>query len=422
MAILPLIFFSCVGQKQAKEAPKPIMQQYNLVQEVITTKSGKVKRGEGLFQVLHRIGIKDQKALDIINALSDEVEFSTLKVGDEVTAFYNQEGSLREFHFSQNPVDTHQLKKRSGNWHYSFKQKETKWLSRIVEGRLRKNSTLQDDLLNLGLSQSVSNEIVSILLCKVNFRMNAREGDYFKVLLSERKYNDQIIQTNVLYTHYKGNRAGDHETFRFEDKEKSSAYTAHYTESGEALIRSGLRYPLGSMHVRSNFGWRRHPVTGRRAFHRGIDLRGREGRKVFSVASGTVIKSNYNKYAGNQIAIRHRDNSTSYYFHLKNRLAKKGDWVKAGELIGRVGSTGRVTGAHLHFGFKNARGKWINPLNKRMIATPKLSGERLTQLIEQVDQVKELISITEKKEDEQKFLAMELNEFAPQSKKEEKRL
>ena len=71
-------------------------------------------------------------------------------------------------------------------------------------------------------------------------------------------------------------------------------------------------------------------VTGRKAFHRGIDLRGRAGRSVFAVAAGKVIQSDYNKYAGNRIAIRHRDKSTSYYFHLKNRIVKKGTWVKAG--------------------------------------------------------------------------------------------
>lgn len=410
-----LLLFSCVSEKETAATQTPLMQQYQLVAEVVTTKTGKVKKGEGLFQVLGRIGINDRRALDIINALSDEVEFSTLKVGDEVKATFNSEGLLKEFHFAQNMVDTHKLKKEEGSWIYSLDQKETRWVTRIVEGELKKNSTLEESLLGLGLSTSVSNDIVSILLCKVNFRMSAREGDSFKVLLKERKFENNIIETKVLYTSYKGRRAGDHETFRYEDEEKSSTYTAHYTEEGEALIRSGLRFPLSSMHVRSNYGWRRHPVTGRRAFHRGIDLRGRSGRSVYAVAAGEVIQSNYNKFAGNRIAIRHRDKSTSYYFHLRNRIAKKGNWVKAGDLIGRVGSTGRVTGAHLHFGFKNSRGRWINPLNKRMIATPKLTGERLGKLQNQITDVKSLLAKAETEKIRKEFIAMGENENPPKN-------
>lgn len=417
-----MILCSCVEQKQVYKDAKPVSFQKEVVQEVLTSKSGKVKQGEGLFQVLQRIGIKDQNSLEIINALSDEVEFSTLKIGDEVTGFFNQDNVLKEFHFSQNPVDTHQVKLINGYWRYTFKQKETNWEHRIVEGQLGKNSTLQNDLINLGLSPSVSNDIVSVLLCKVNFRMNARQGDHFKVLLNERKFEDKIVETEVVYTYYSGRRAGKHETFKFKDEEKSSAYTAHYTDSGEALIRSGLRYPLSSMHVRSNFGWRMHPVTGEKAFHRGIDLRAQAGVSVYAAAAGVVTISNFNTFSGNQIAVKHRDNSISYYFHLQKRLVKEGSWVKAGDLIGKVGATGRVTGAHLHFGFKDSNGKWMNPLNKRMIATPKLAGSRLEKLKNQVSLIRKSILVTEARQKDADVIAMEVKNNSEQLQETEKRL
>ena len=175
--------------------------------------------------MLGRIGINDKRALDIINALSDEVEFSTLKVGDEVKAFFNPNGFLKEFHFAQNMVDTHKLKKEGGAWVYSLDQKETKWVTRIVEGELKKNSTLEDSLLALDYQHQYQMTLL-VFYCKVNFRMSAREGDSFKVLLNERKFEDNIIETKVLYTSYNGRRAGKHETFRYEDEEKSSTYTA----------------------------------------------------------------------------------------------------------------------------------------------------------------------------------------------------
>ncbi len=352
----------------------------------------KVKRGFGLYQSLKSVNIENTLALTIINSLRDYVEFSKLQVGDDLKSTFDGAGNLVEFRYSQNPAEIHMVKWDYGTrtWQYEFIEKDTQWRPRLIQGELTPNSTLQNELYEVGLDNAVANEIIQVLLCKVNFRSYARIGDKFEVVLNERFYGNEIIETKVLFTSYSGVKTGTHKAYFYEDIEKQSTYTAHYTEDGQALINSGLRYPLRRLHVRSNYGWRRHPVTGRRAMHRGVDLRARTGEPVHAVASGKVILSGYNKYAGNKIGIRHRDKSTSYYYHLKRRSVRKGQWVRSHQVIGTVGATGRVTGPHLHFGFKTPKGRWMNPLNKRMIATPKLKGEHLQALQEQVAKIKEL--------------------------------
>ncbi|WP_146037865.1 M23 family metallopeptidase [Halobacteriovorax sp. DA5] len=352
-------------------------------------KKGEIKRGQGLYQALQNINIDNKQALNLINQLRDEVEFSKLKVGDRLEATFDEYNKLIKFSFAQNDYETHvvSLNEDTGKWDYSLSELDTYWQPRMIEGQLNSGSTLQDDLLAMGLERSVVNEVVNVLLCKVNFRMNARAGDNYRVLLSERKHSKKTVQTKVLFTSYSGVKAGSHEAYFYEDQEKSSTYTAHYTPNGQALINSGLRYPLPRLHIRSSYGWRMHPVTGKRAMHRGIDLRGRTGERVHAVAAGKVIMSTYNEFAGNKIGIRHRDGSTSLYYHLHRRNVKVGAWVRSHEVIGTVGATGRVTGPHLHFGFKDSRGRWLNPLNKRMIATPKLTGERLANLQNQVSKI-----------------------------------
>ena len=138
----------------------------------------------------------------------------------------------------------------------------------------------------------------------------------------------------------------------------------------------------------SRYGMRIHPLTGKRKMHYGVDYRVPTGTKVHAVAEGKVEVSSYDSISGNKIAIRHADGSTSWYLHLNTRSVKKGQQVKTREVIGTSGATGRVEGPHLHFAFKNARGQWINPLNKRMIATPKLKGSRLERLQEQVKDIR----------------------------------
>jgi murein DD-endopeptidase MepM/ murein hydrolase activator NlpD len=386
--------FSSCDKAKSMETSAPIMTSVSPIFSQEIVKRGEVKRGQGLYHALKSVSIENAEALKLINRLRDEIEFSKLKVGDKLEATFNSNNELIKFSFSQTPVETHvvTLNTKSGEWEHELKTLSTYWRPRMLEGELRPGSSLEQDLLAQGLKRSTVNEVVNVLLCKVNFRMNARKGDRYKVLLSERMHKKDAVGTKVLFTSYEGVRAGSHQAYFYDDGVKGSTYTAHYTENGQALISSGLRYPLSRLHVRSGYGWRRHPVTGRRAMHRGVDLRGRHGAKVHAVAAGKVVISNFNKFAGNKVGIRHKDGSTSYYYHLSRRGVKVGDWVRSHQVIGRVGATGRVTGAHLHFGFKKPNGKWMNPLNKRMIATPKLSGKRFQDLSVQISTIKGTIA------------------------------
>ncbi|MFT6632470.1 MAG: murein DD-endopeptidase MepM/ murein hydrolase activator NlpD [Bacteriovoracaceae bacterium] len=378
---------------------------------LLVVKSGKVKRGEGLFQALRTVSVEGQNALDLINLLRDNVEFSKLKVGDELSAISNSQGELIKFTFSNSPAEKHLLTKNLENnsWDYNFIEEDTIWQTRLITGELKAGSTLQHDLVSEGLKRSVVGRIVNILLCKVHFRMDARMGDNYKVLLKERLYKGEVLESKILFTSYKGVRAGESKAYFYEDGEEKSTYTAHYTEDGEALIRSGLRYPVKRLHIRSGYGRRRHPVTGRTTMHRGVDLRGRRGSPVYAVASGVVIESKMTPIGGNKIAIRHNDRSVSYYLHLHKRHVRVGTRVKSHQVIGQVGATGRVTGPHLHFGFKKPNGRWMNPMHKRMIATPKLTGDKLASLKEQVNQTKIHLKNVELKRVSQSRLPAENN-------------
>jgi murein DD-endopeptidase MepM/ murein hydrolase activator NlpD len=103
--------------------------------------------------------------------------------------------------------------------------------------------------------------------------------------------------------------------------------------------------------ITSRYGYRVHPVTKRReSFHRGIDIAAKEGTPVKASAEGIVVKAEYcrNGY-GNLVIIEHEKELTTYYGHLSEIRVKSGQRVSRAEVIGTVGRTGNVTGAHLHF-------------------------------------------------------------------------
>lgn len=117
---------------------------------------------------------------------------------------------------------------------------------------------------------------------------------------------------------------------------------------------------VGDHYVTSPYGMRVHPKSHKRQFHSGIDLRGKEGAPVYSFEDGVVKKVGYSKLSGNYIIIDHGDELTSSYSHLSQQDVKPGQEVKAGEQIGLVGSTGNVTGPHLHFNLR-FQGKHLDP-------------------------------------------------------------
>ncbi len=101
----------------------------------------------------------------------------------------------------------------------------------------------------------------------------------------------------------------------------------------------------------SRFGYRVDPVTKRRkTFHKGIDISASEGTPVYAAESGTVTDAGYKKNGyGNLVVIKHDSDLATYYGHLSKIIVDRGRNVKKGELIGKVGSTGKSTGPHLHF-------------------------------------------------------------------------
>ncbi len=115
-------------------------------------------------------------------------------------------------------------------------------------------------------------------------------------------------------------------------------------------------------YLTSGFGYRRDPFTGRRAFHKGIDISAPIGQKVYATAKGIVLKTGYQRRGlGRWVEIDHGFGFTTFYGHLSRILVRPGQRVKRGDVIGYVGSSGRSTGPHLHYEV-HVYGKAVNPL------------------------------------------------------------
>lgn len=104
--------------------------------------------------------------------------------------------------------------------------------------------------------------------------------------------------------------------------------------------------------ISSDFGYRVSPFTGRREFHKGLDIANRKGTPVIAPADGVVTYSGNKWLMGNMITIDHGYGVVTRYGHISELLKKKGERVKRGEIIAKMGNTGRSTGPHVHYGVR----------------------------------------------------------------------
>jgi murein DD-endopeptidase MepM/ murein hydrolase activator NlpD len=149
--------------------------------------------------------------------------------------------------------------------------------------------------------------------------------------------------------------------------ETSLRYVRKDVERREALAASTPSIWPAHGWLTGTFGGRSDPFTGEPGYHQGIDISTEKGQPVYATADGTVESAAYTGDYGNLIVVRHGFGLKTRYGHLSAFAVKAGTDVHRGDTIGYVGSTGRSTGAHLHYEIL-ANGRLINPL--RLLTDP----------------------------------------------------
>ena len=153
----------------------------------------------------------------------------------------------------------------------------------------------------------------------------------------------------------------------------------YYDEKAKQVEGFLLARPVRNARITSRFTRRRwHPILHKYRAHLGVDYGARRGTPIYAAGSGRIVFAGYTRGYGNVIKIRHSDGYMTLYAHQKKfkRGMRRGRYVKKGQVIGYVGSTGLSTGPHLHFGlYKNGRA--INPLRVVQVTVKQLRGKQL---------------------------------------------
>ncbi len=376
MIVIMLISFSLYSFFSPREQSKATPKQQQSTSEPWITEV--IPDGGSIFSVLEKQGLALKEIAILSFRFGDYIDVTTIQPGDTLKILLSEDKQhIDKLMFVQEPTLRHHFQVSGDSLIYKLEALPVTTKQRIIEGEM--HGTLDATLLAMGLSPRDKQNINNGLEGEINFQRDARNGDKFRVFVEERIFEGKTLPgRKLLYVQYSGERTGSHELFRFEDKEEDSVLNGLYNLEGKSNSTSGVGFPLSVVHVVSPFGKRLDPFYGRWANHQGVDYRARMGTPVYAVANGTVVAASYSGGWGNEIRVKHPSGLTSQYAHLSSMSVHRGQTVKKGQIIGRVGSTGRSTGAHLHFGLVSGKG-FINPANLKMVGAEKLTDAQMAE-------------------------------------------
>jgi murein DD-endopeptidase MepM/ murein hydrolase activator NlpD len=245
-------------------------------------------------------------------------------------------------------------------------KKEVETRVNVASGKI--NSSLWLAMEEQKLSPKIAAELSTIYAWTIDF-FKIQKGDAFKVYY-ENKYIDSVCSENYIgigrilaaeFT-YKGQ---PFYAFYYKENENFGEY---YDEQGKTLRKTFLMAPVDYKRISSRYNKRRkHPVTGQWKGHFGTDYAAERGTPIWTTANGTIMKAAYTKNNGNYVKVRHNGSYTTQYLHMSKIKPgiRKGVYVKQGDIIGYVGSTGLATGPHVCYRFWKD-GRQVDPFKQKL--------------------------------------------------------
>lgn len=323
-------------------------------------KNYKVKRGDNLAKIFKRAGFSAKTLHKLVKTNAETKKLTNIHPGEVLSFAKNEAGELASLKYVLSKTDTLlvTLNKDKG-YQTTIDSKEIDTLTKSTVGVIK--GSFWNAGISAGLSEKQIMQFAEIFGWDVDFANDLRKGDQFSLIYETHHIDGEYIGTGKILAAEFINQGDRYQAVRHSDGN-------FYTPQGRSMRKAFLRAPVNFKYISSNFNPRRlHPVTKTVKPHRGIDYAAKTGTPVVSAGNGKVIKSGYSRYNGNYVFIQHGNTYVTKYLHLHKRKVKKGQKVKQGQLIGTVGATGRVTGAHLHYEFL-VNGKHRNP---RTVKLPK---------------------------------------------------
>mgnify|MGYP000951338488 FL=1 len=339
-----------------------------------------VLRNETLSGVLDRLGAPREEANGAVFAASQLTDLRGMRPGDDVTAWLETgtDGIVRLMGVSLRPeAETQVLVSRGldGSWtSHELKAKLSPGIS-YVAGDV--DQSIYQTATGLGAGDQQIVDYADIFGYDIDFQREVRTGDRFGMLYEtfEDERGQQVKTGAVLMATMDG-AALSKSFYRYTPSD--DGVVDYFDETGQSAKKFLMKTPINGARLSSSFGNRKHPVLGYTKLHKGTDFAAPTGTPIYAAGNGKMTTYGPNGTYGNFAKIEHANGYTTAYAHMSRfaKGVKRGSFVKQGQVIGYVGTTGRSTGPHLHYEVY-VNSKPVNAMTLKLPTGRKLGGEQL---------------------------------------------
>jgi murein DD-endopeptidase MepM/ murein hydrolase activator NlpD len=353
--------------KQPVDAPEvPIKAAENWVDYKVTS-------GDNLSTLFKRAGLSARDVYLVSEATRDKDALKRLYPGESLS-FLIENGELKKLKHLINPLKQVVLEQDGENYNIKTLEQTPDIEHRFAQGTIENSLFLDGE--KAGMPSNTIMEMAALFGWDVDFALDIRKGDSFRVIYEEKKLDGKTIGAGAIVAAEFTNQGTTFATLRYTD---SKGNTSYFTPKGESMRKAFLRTPVDFARISSNFNLsRRHPVLNRIRAHKGVDYAASTGTPIKASGDGKIIYRGVKGGYGNVIILQHGNNINTLYAHM-SRFKKGlsvGSRVKQGQLIGYVGQSGMVTGPHLHYEFQ-VNGVHKNPVTVKLPhADPVAKSER----------------------------------------------
>ena len=356
-----------VSENDTNDTTEPDFIDDLAAEDNLQWSSLQVQRGDVLSNLFKKANVSQQTMLAIL-ALGDTTKTLTRLFPGETLEFgLNEQGELTELRYAINKLKTLRVSRDpQGQFIAQELEKTVEHRQQFASAEIK--SSFWSAGIEAGLSEAQIMNLAGIFGWDIDFGLDLRAGDSFSVLYQTNYVDGDFVGYGTIIAAQFQNQGQVIQAVRHTDGN-------YYKPDGASMRQAFLRAPVSFQYVSSNFNPRRlHPVLGKVRAHNGVDYVAPVGTPIMAAGDGKVTHSGYNNLNGNYVFIKHANNIVTKYLHMSRRNVKTGDRVKQSETIGRLGATGRVTGAHLHYEFL-LNGVHRNPRTVKLPQAHPLQGE-----------------------------------------------
>jgi len=328
------------------ETPEVINTEFGFNLDSFLVYQGEIARNQFLADILLPHHVTYPEIERVANRAKDVFDVRKINAGKKYTLLCSRDSTEKACYFIYQPdLVNYVVYELQDSMRVFRGQKPVEVRERVVEGVIE--SSLYVTLEKGGVNPELALQLASLYAWTIDF-YRIQKGDKVRVIFEERYVDDQpaglgdVIASNFVHN----NR--EFLAFRF----AQDSVPDYFDEEGNSLRKAFLKMPLKYGRLTSGYTKRRfHPVQQRFKAHLGTDYAAPTGTPILAVGDGVVTESAFKQYNGNYVKIRHNSTYTTQYLHMSKRMVKVGEYVRQGQTIGLVGSTGLATGPHVCFRF-----------------------------------------------------------------------